>query len=99
MVKRAVLISPNNPQYYHELGQFYIAQAGEVAQDLDLERLAFYKSAIDNFQKSVTLNPVNSITQFHVASSKFKVAGNLLELAYAVTRIKKIDPQNRFTAN
>ena len=94
MVSRALQITPDNPRYHKELGTLYIAHAREGGLSRS-DRLRFYKSAIDNFQKSVTLNPVDPIVQFHLASTKFKVSKDVQELTRAVERIKKIDPHNQ----
>ena len=95
MLKQAIRINPNHPTYYHELGKIYLKLGNELNEKQDLPRTSFYKLAIENFQKSITINPVDSVTQLHLTFANFHISKSLDELIDATKRIQKIDPYNK----
>ena len=98
MLKLASQLNPDHPQYYGELGKLYFELGKELKHKSISDQLSFYELAIENFRKSITINPIDPITQLNLTSARFQVSKNLNELLEAVEKIKQIDPHNKVLA-
>ena len=97
MLTQAIRINPNHPEYYHELGKLYL-KLGESDLNSNSTQLTIYRLAIENFEKSIIIDPVDPITQLYLANANFHISHSLNELIGAAKKIEKIDPYNKILA-
>ena len=91
----AILADPQNPIYRHEMGLYY-SKLGNQQSISKEHQEAFFELAIKNFRQSIAMNPVNSQTQLHLASSTYKRFKDQKKFANSLKRVKVLDPYNKF---